>query len=180
MSPLPSSSLTRSDMCLCLCARGISLMICPFRGTPQTMAHVYARNALRSQHQHLDAVRRSQPCARRLFVNSMICKIDWQMNNRRILAFISCIFNDGITRHDGAKHGSYLKTPKVRKFIFPKWRLLTGLDMNVDCDSKDLVYDPVNDLYRLAWYDQTTEYDKWIDELQDLHDYSEHTTVVST
>ena len=64
------------------------------------------------------------------FFNSMICKIHWQMNNRRILAHIRCIFNDKITQHDDAKHDSYLKTPKVKKLIFPKWRLLTGLDMD--------------------------------------------------
>jgi len=105
------------------------------------MQHVYRRNALRSQHQHLAAVRRSQPCARRLFVNSTIIQIHWHMNNRRILAFIRCMFNDRITRHDDGTDTSYLKTPKVKKLIFPKWRLLTGLDMNVDWTSKDVVYD---------------------------------------
>ena len=147
-------------------------MICPFRGTAQTMEHVHARNALRRLHAHLAAVRRSQPCVRRLFASQMMLKINWQMNNRRILAFIRCIFNDRITRHDIAKRGSYLKTPKVKKLILPKWRLLTGLDMNVDCDSKELDYDHVDGTPRLAWYAKTTEYDKWIDEISELHDYS--------
>ena len=84
----------------------------------------------------------------------MICRINWQMNNRRILAFIRCIFNDRITRHDDGTDTSYLKTPKVKKLIFPKWRLLTGLDMNVDWTSKDVVYDVV--VYDVVVYDVQT------------------------
>ena len=159
-------------MCLCTHYRGPPFLICPFHKKMVTMTQIHERNALRDQYLHLAAVRRTQPCARRLFSNQMICKINWQMNNRRILAFIRCIFNDRITRHDIAKRGSYLKTPKVKKLILPKWRLLTGLDMNVDCDSKELDYDHVDGTPRLAWYAKTTEYDKWIDEISELHDYS--------
>ena len=186
----PSSSLIIPPACsdmivLVQISRGLfpPFMICPFALRPITMRmqQVYARNALHRQHMHLAAVRRSQPCARRLFAkNSMIVTIHWHMNNMRILASIRCIFNDKITRHDDAKQGSYLKTPKVKKLIFRKWRQLTGLDLDVDCDSIDVVYDPVNESSSLVWYGTTTEYDKWIDEITELHDYSSYTTLKNT
>ena len=142
-----------TDMCLCFFSRGIfpPFMICPFL-KKVTLQQVYARNALRRQHAHLAAVRRSQPCARRLFANSMIITVHWHMNNMRIIAFLVCIFNDKITRHDDSEHGRYLKTPKIKKLIFRKWRQVTGLDLNVDCASIDVGYGPVQVINKLAWY----------------------------
>jgi hypothetical protein len=113
--------------------------------------------------------------------------VEVQMNNRRILGQFRAIFNDKITRHSETLNGSYLLTLKVKKLIFPRWRLLTGLDMAVDSNCTDTIAietvgkngTAIHHQY-LAWTRQTVEYDKWAAEVGAILDYSEHTTYMST
>ena len=104
-----------------------------------------------------------------------------------MLGSFRATFKDKITRYDDTGDGSCLLTVKVKKLIFPKWRLLTGLDMWVDPNSTDTIctvsLSKGGDRSRttqLKWLRDTVEYAKWTEEVAVLNDYLEHTTYKST
>ena len=95
------------------------------------------------------------------------------------------LIQSNIQRQDHkARDGSYLLTVKVKKLIFSKWSILTGLDTNVDVNCTEKIY--VVSLRtgksdkKLKWLHETVEYDKWAAEIGTIYDYSEHTTITST